>query len=735
MAVYFTEEERKQVVSHVRALLRHLGDAVTGADVRGVRSLIEEGVASGAYGRDAHGLNPVLQRLHTARLLCDLVVADRRMVVATLLSDLCVVGSLTVERVGRLYGDDVERLVRGLHQVSQLYGKRAAVRDDNFHKLLLSLAEDLRVIIILIVGNLALMRTINHHPDQAYVRAIATESRHLHIPLAHRLGLYTIKSELEDTSLKYLNAKIYHQIASRLNATKEVRDAYVDDFIKPIDAALRQSGLKFEIKGRTKSINSIWNKMRTKDVDLNGMYDLFAIRIILDTPRDAEKKACWIAYSIVTDIYTANIARLRDWITIPKSNGYESLHITVHGPDDKWVEVQIRTRRMDAVAERGVAAHWRYKGVKSDGSGLDEWMKNAREILETGSRQQLDLLRNMDVNLYDKEIYVFTPKGDIFHLPQGATVLDFAYHIHSKVGSHAVGGKVDGKNQKLNHRLRNGDTVEILTQSSQTPRLDWLNFVTTARARTKIRQAVNETRVRQADLARETLQRRFKNRKIDVDEALLSRLQLKMGYKSVTDFFVAIEQGDIDVNDVVARYEALVRQPDASPAAPRAAAEDFVLPQEVKDDKLPADILVIGDGVKDINYQFSRCCNPIMGDAVVGFVASSGVIKIHRTDCPNVRHLQTSYPYRIIKTQWSGRLGGQFGVKLKVVGRDDIGIVASISSVINKSGQNQLRSISVQSHGDMFEGMLVVGVSSIDALDDLMKRILNVKGVKQVERV
>jgi len=465
------------------------------------------------------------------------------------------------------------------------------------------------------------------------------------------------------------------------------------------------------------------------------MYDLFAIRIILDTAPDAEKKACWLAYSIVTDIYTANPSRLKDWISIPKSNGYESLHITVRGPGEKWVEVQIRTRRMDAVAERGLAAHWKYKGVKSDGGDMDVWMNNVREVLEAGSHdgRMSDLIKDMRTNPYDNEVFVFTPKGDLFRLPQGATLLDFAFHIHTRVGCTCMGGKVDGKNQKLNYRLKSGDTVEILTSSAQSPRPDWLNYVVTNRARNKIKQAVNEGRVHQAALGRETLQRRFKNRKIEVDEATMAKLVKRLGYKTSTDFLVAVHDGSLDVNDVVEQYVQLVAKAD-EPIV-HGTAQDFVLQHNASEATTDSDILVVGADVKGVNYKLSRCCNPIYGDRIAGFIASDGAIKIHRADCGNLKHLQGKYPYRIIRARWTGKVGTQFATTLKVLGKDDLGIVTSITSVINKSGDTQLRGISIQSQGGLFEGYLTISVPSLDMLDGLIKKILNVKGVKQVERI
>ena len=727
--------ERPRLLQLVRDLSDRLGSQLTARDINTVHRLIEQGVTvAGIFRRDQYGLNPVLRHLHTALTLCDTIAPDRTMVIATMIYNLCRGDYLDVPRIKELFGDDIAHVVHGLLHVAPLYKKQAAVENENFHKLLLSFAEDVRVILIMTVDRLALMRAINHHPNEKFVHEIASESRYLYAPLAHKLGLYAIKNELEDTSLKYLNRKVFTQIATRLQETKTERDRYVEDFIKPIDERLKEEGLKFELKGRTKSINSIWQKMQKQGVDLSGIYDLFAIRIILDTTPKDEKRACWLAYSIVTDIYKANPSRFKDWITIPKSNGYESLHITVYGPGNKWVEVQIRSRRMDETAERGVAAHWRYKGIKSDGD-VDKWMNEVREMLEaSGQEGQMSLMRNMDTNLYNDEVFVFTPKGDLIRLPQGATILDFAFHIHSRVGSTCMGGKVDGKNQKINYRLRSGDTVEVITSSTQTPRLDWLNIAVTSRARNKIKNAINERRAHQAQLARETLQRRFKNRKIEPDDATLARVIKKMGYKTTTEFYAAIQEDVIDVNDVVEQYEAIAAKPTESTA--RGTAEEFVLQAPTTiEERHNDDILTIGEDVKGINYKLARCCNPIFGDRIEGFIASDGAIKVHRSDCKNLRHLKERYPYRIIRTRWTGKAGSQFVATLKVLGRDDIGIVSSITSVINKTDNCLLRSISVQAEGGLFEGLLSVNVNNIGLLDDLTKKILNVKGVKQVDRM
>ncbi|MBQ5409801.1 MAG: bifunctional (p)ppGpp synthetase/guanosine-3',5'-bis(diphosphate) 3'-pyrophosphohydrolase, partial [Muribaculaceae bacterium] len=695
--------------------------------------IIRGGVIEQVYKRDKYGFNPVVRTLHTAELLHDNIAADVSMTTAVLIYNLCRSGYITEQQVEQNFGDDVSKLVHGLIKISKLYKKQAAVEDENFRKLLVTFAEDLRVVIIMIIDRLGLMRGINSDSDEKFVRDISLESRYLYAPLAHKLGLYQVKSELEDLSLKYLQPDVYRKIVLRLSETKQRRNKYIDDFIKPIKLMLDKEGIKCHVKGRTKTINSIWNKMKTKKVDMSDMYDLFAIRVIIDTPVALEKRDCWVVYSLVGDIYQANPSRLRDWITMPKSNGYESLHGTFKGPQDKWVEVQIRSERMDEVAERGLAAHWLYKGVKAD-AGIDRWMNNVREVLEEGHKNRMDLIRNMHMNLYEEEVFVFTPRGDVFQLPKGATILDFAFRIHSKVGCRCTGGKVDGKNQKINYKLRSGDTVEILTSSTQVPRLDWLGFVVTSKARNKIKQAINEAHTKKADMGREIVQRRFKNRKIEIDAATMSRFITKKGYKTITDFFVAIEEEKIEIGTLVEEYLDFLAKTQES-TKPHETAQNFILQQRESDDnKSDDDILVIGNNVKGINYKLSRCCNPIYGDPIVGFIASDGAIKVHRRDCGNIKHLLAKYPYRIIRSQWSGKIGKQFAATLKVVGNDDIGIVANITSLINKEGDTMLRSVSINSTGSLFEGYLVIGINSLDSLDQLIKKIKNLKGVKDVQR-
>lgn len=724
-----TPAERAEILQLARKLSSLTAQVIQPGDVAALRATLHA-AAGEAPGRDLFGIHPLLHSLATACSLCESVSPDRSMTVAVMLMPYLNDGLITPDQVKDRWGDDVATLLRGLLKVAELYSRQTSVESENFRNLLLTFAEDIRVIIIMIVERDVLMKAINHHPDQERVMEVAHEARNLYAPLAHRLGLYKIKSELEDLSLKYTNREIYTRIARKLNETKAARDEYIADFIAPVKRELEKAGLKFDIKGRTKSISSIWNKIQKQNNDLEHIYDLFAIRVILDVEPARERSECWLVYSIVTDMYQPNPARLKDWLSIPKSNGYESLHITVRGPGGRWVEVQIRSRRMDEIAEKGVAAHWKYKGIKSE-NNLDTWINQVREIMESGESGPMELMKEFKMDVYNKEVFVFTPKGDLFKLPLGATVLDFAFNIHSKIGCTCTGAKVNGRTRRINHRLQSGDTVEIMTSTNQVPKPDWLNFVTTSKARSKIRQSIKERENHAAELGRELLQRRCKNRKVDIDEASLMKVIKKLGYKTVTEFYSEIAAERLDPAHVIASYEEMERK--AAEQQDVRSAEEFELavPEE---DSSSSDVLVIGDNIKGVNYRMSRCCNPIYGDDVFGFVSSEGVIKIHRSDCPNAANIRQRYPYRIIATRWSGRSGDQFAATLHVVGYDDIGIVTNISSIINKENGTTLRSISIDSNDGMFSGHLTVGVTDIDVLKNLIKKIKTVKGVKDVQR-
>ena len=735
METYYTDKERKFVISAFRELRIALADDLSYPEIRRIEDIIKGGIAAGKAHRDKYGINPSVRHLNTALLLSRYVGADRNMIIATLLYQICSDDYFSLEDVKAEFGDDVRSIIHGLKNVADLYKKQTTQRDENFSKLMMAFAENIRVIIIMIVDRLALIKAINHHPNQKFVFDIASESLYLYAPLAHRLGLYKIKSELEDMSLKYTNRDLYTQIAHKLNESKQERDKYIAEFIAPIKKKLEDDGFKFEIKGRTKSIYSIWNKMRKQNAELKDIYDLFAIRIIIDTPLKNERSDCWKAFAIVTDMFKPNPSRLKDWISIPKSNGYESLHTTVTGPGQRWVEVQIRTQRMDEIAEKGLAAHFKYKGVKSEKS-LDDWMANVRDLLETSGKDTPEIMKKMNMDVYDKEVFIFTPKGDLFRLPLGATILDFAFAIHSKIGCTCIGGKVNGKTHKINYELKNGDTVEVLTSSTQQPKQQWLSIVTTSKAKNKIRQSLNEISNRSAEFAKELLQRRFKNRKIEIEEAILTKVIKRLGYKTATDFYNEISSEKLDIGQIVDNYVALKEKEDETQQiASSRSAQEFVMQPPTLSSSESSDVVIIGEGIKGINFKLSKCCMPIQGDDIMGFIASDGAIKIHKRGCPNARHLMNRYPYRTIKAAWSEIVGGnQFAVPLSIIGNDDIGIVNNITSLITKEKSVSLRSIAIDSNDGLFQGRLVVGVNDTVSLNNLIKKITAIKGVKDVRR-
>ncbi len=735
METYYTDKERKFVISAFRELRIALADDLSYPEIRRIEDIIKGGIAAGKAHRDKYGINPSVRHLNTALLLSRYVGADRNMIIATLLYQICSDDYFSLEDVKAEFGDDVRSIIHGLKNVADLYKKQTTQRDENFSKLMMAFAENIRVIIIMIVDRLALMKAINHHPNQKFVFDIASESLYLYAPLAHRLGLYKIKSELEDMSLKYTNRDLYTQIAHKLNESKQERDKYIAEFIAPIKKKLEDDGFKFEIKGRTKSIYSIWNKMRKQNAELKDIYDLFAIRIIIDTPLKNERSDCWKAFAIVTDMFKPNPSRLKDWISIPKSNGYESLHTTVTGPGQRWVEVQIRTQRMDEIAEKGLAAHFKYKGVKSEKS-LDDWMANVRDLLETSGKDTPEIMKKMNMDVYDKEVFIFTPKGDLFRLPLGATILDFAFAIHSKIGCTCIGGKVNGKTHKINYELKNGDTVEVLTSSTQQPKQQWLSIVTTSKAKNKIRQSLNEISNRSAEFAKELLQRRFKNRKIEIEEAILTKVIKRLGYKTATDFYNEISSEKLDIGQIVDSYVALKEKEDETQQIVSSrSAQEFVMQPPALSSSESSDVVIIGEGIKGINFKLSKCCMPIQGDDIMGFIASDGAIKIHKRGCPNARHLMNRYPYRTIKAAWSEIVGGnQFAVPLSIIGNDDIGIVNNITSLITKEKSVSLRSIAIDSNDGLFQGRLVVGVNDTVSLNNLIKKITAIKGVKDVRR-
>ena len=741
--IAFTTQEKEETLALYQQVRELVDDSLVEGDVERMRHHLMNAIEQHQVQRNVFGLNPILLSFQTARLVVEEIGLRRDAVIAILLRPSVEEGHLTIDDVQADFGESVARILRGLQRIQQLYKKNPVVESENFRNLLLSFAEDMRVILIMIADRVNLMRQIRdvveeggcrNEERESHRREVSQEAAYLYAPLAHKLGLYKLKSELEDLSLKYLEHDAYYHIKEKLSETKKSRDAYIERFIKPVEERLKEAGITFHIKGRTKSIHSIWQKMKKQKCPFEGVYDLFAIRIIIDTPIEKEKMQCWQAFAIVTSMYQPNPKRLRDWLSVPKSNGYESLHITVLGPEQKWVEVQIRTERMDEIAERGVAAHWRYKGVKGD-AGMDEWLTNIRSMLETSDG--LEAMDQFKMDLYEDEVFVFTPKGDLYKFPKGATVLDFAYHIHSKIGSSCTGARINGKVVTLRQQLQSGDQVEIMTSSNQKPKQDWLNIVKTSRAKSKIRLALKETQVKEGLFAKETLERKFKNRKIEMDDSVMQLLIRKLGFKEVSDFYRQVADGELDVNHVIDRYVEL--QQGDQPVTGNNVAESashFVLDESrLPSNAVQDDVLVIDRNLKGVDYQLARCCQPIYGDKVFGFVTVSGGIKIHREDCPNAPELRKRFGYRIVKAKWSGKGSSQYAITLRIIGNDDIGIVNNLTSIISKDEKLVLRSINIDSNDGLFSGNVTIMIDDNTRLEGLLKKLRTVKGVKQVERI
>lgn len=732
----FTLEERRDLGEITQRLKALVADEISEEDEAKVRKQLEEEIDGNKIRRDVFGQNPILLSFQTAELEVNEIGMKRDCVLAILLYNSVICGNMTVEDAEKMFGKSVAQIIHGLVRIHELYTTRPVIESENFRSLLLSFAEDMRVVLIMIADRVNLMRQIRDTQNTEAKTRAAEEASYLYAPLAHKLGLYKLKSELEDLSLKYLEHDAYYMIKENLNATKRSRDAYIEKFIAPLGEKLAGMGIKCHIKGRTKSIHSIWQKMKKQKCGFNGIYDLFAIRIIIDSPLSEEKMQCWQAYSLITDMYQPNPKRLRDWLSVPKSNGYESLHITVLGPENKWVEVQIRTERMDEIAEKGLAAHWRYKGIKSE-SGLDDWLKNIRAALE--NNDNLQLMDQFKMDLYEDEVFVFTPKGDLLKFPKGATILDFAYHIHSGVGNKCVGGKINGKNVPIREVLHSGDTVEIMTQSNQTPKADWTNIVKTGRARAKIRQSLKELQIKDGMYAKEILERKFRNRKVEMEDSVMSHLVKRLGFKEMSDFYRQIVDEKLDANDIVDKYiEERDHEANLKYAGVVRSAEGFSLGGQNAEGsgfRSSDDELVIGQNLKGVDFSLAKCCNPIYGDPIFGFVTVSGGIKVHCQNCPNAPEMRKRFGYRIVKARWSGKGQSKYQISLRIVGNDDIGIVNNITNIISKEEKIVMRSINIDSHDGLFSGNLDVLIDDTLKLEALLKKLRTVRGVKSVERL
>ena len=641
-------------------------------------------------------------------------------------------GDLSLEDVKKEFGEHIALMIDSLARISSIETKGSASQAEKFRKLLLTLASDVRVILIKLSDRLHLMRVLDEYEQQDQLR-ISSETFYLYAPLAHRLGLYNMKSEMEDLAMKYLESEQYEEIVRKLKESATERNKFIRDFIRPLKSKLTNEGFDFEIKGRPKSVFSIWTKMKRQHVDFEEVYDKFAISIILNSKPEKEKADCWRVYSIVTDAYQPNPKRLRDWISVPKSNGYESLHTTVIVPGGNWVEVQIRTQRMNEIAEKGLAAHWKYKGIKGD-TGLDDWLNKVREVLETPEADAMEFINNFKLSLYSKEIFVFTPNGDLKQFPSGATVLDFAFDIHTDVGSSCVGARVNGRNVPIRHVMKNGDKVEIITSKNQKPKRDWLEFVVTSKAKNKIKLSLKEELMREAENGREMLKRRFLNWKVTFNDKNVNKLLKHYKQKTALDLYYLIATEKIDLAEI---KEFLKQEEVQEPVKPQDTIEKSGVEKILSDTvEKTDDYLVIDDKIANVDYKLSKCCNPIFGDKIFGFVTVNEGIKIHRVNCPNAAQLLSRYGYRVVKAKWTDtEKTSQYQTTLKITGVDDIGIVNRITDVISKDLKVNMRSIAIESNDGMFEGTLKLFVKDTGHLKNLIDRILSVKGVLNAVRL
>jgi GTP pyrophosphokinase len=725
------EIERVEILRRYRSLLRAVKPFMKKGDKRLLRTAFDMALDAHKDMRRKSGEPYIYHPLEVARITVEEIGLGTTSVICALLHDVVEDTEITLEEIEKEFGNVVARIIDGLTKISGLYNKSTNTSDqaENFRKMLLTLADDVRVILIKLADRLHNMRTLDSMPKEKQLK-IASETSFLFAPLAHRLGLYAVKSELEDLALKYTEPEVYKDIARKLQETKAKRDRFIRDFIVPIRREMETTGMSFEIKGRPKSIFSIWNKMRKQGVEFEEVYDLFAIRIIIDSEPEREKADSWRAYSVVTDLYQPNPKRLRDWISTPKANGYESLHTTVMGAGGRWVEVQIRTRRMDEIAEKGLAAHWKYKETGSD-NAFDDWLRRIREVLENPEPNALEFIDNFKLQLYAKDVFAFTPKGDLIKLPGGATALDFAFEIHTDIGMKCIGAKVNHKIVPLSYELQNGDQVEILTSSIQKPKADWLNFVTTAKAKSKIKQAIKDYRREMAEQGKDIFERKMKQWKTPITEELMAKVVKQFNVQSATDLHYLIATERLDL----AQLKAFILNPNKGEnrTAPRIDEKNFG--SLVRSNSSAADdLLIIDDKISKIDYTLANCCNPIPGDEIFGFVTINEGIKIHRVNCPNAVHLLSKYSYRVVKAKWTAASAVSFLAGIRITGLDDIGIISGISQVISNDLKVNMRSISVVSNDGMFEGNIMVFVNDTKHLETLMRKLLQVKGVLKVSR-
>ncbi|MCA5003600.1 RelA/SpoT family protein [Sphingobacterium bovistauri] len=723
------EAENKEIRKRYRALLRACKPTLQKGDKQEIRKAFDLALESHKDMRRKSGEPYIYHPIAVAQIAAEEIGLGTTSIVCALLHDVVEDTSITLEEIESLFGKKVAKIIDGLTKISGVFDPNSSIQAENFRKMLLTLADDVRVILIKLADRLHNMRTMEFMARHKQLK-IASETSYLYAPLAHRLGLYAIKSELEDLSMKYTDPDTYKFIAKKLNEKKAEREKFIKDFISPVKEILLEQDINASVFGRPKSIHSIWNKMRKKSIPFEEVYDLFAIRVIIDTEYEKEKTECWKVYSIITDLYRPNPDRLRDWVSTPKGNGYESLHTTVMGPRGQWVEVQIRTKRMNEIAEKGFAAHWKYKESNTD-NGLDQWIQKVRDVLSNPEQNALDFLDDFKMNLFSDEIFIFTPKGTLIQLPNGATALDFAFEIHSDIGATCIGAKVNHKLVPLSHPLQNGDQLEIITSSKQTPKEDWLNFVVTAKAKSKIKSSLKEEKRRVAEDGKEILERKMKSLKLTYNTDNINKIANFFKYPSSQELFYNVAKGIIDIKNL-RDYVASEKTHDL---VTQNQFNSHISGLVEKIDKRNADTILIGDDNQKLDYTLAVCCNPIPGDDIFGFLTVNEGIKIHRTSCPNASKLMANYGYRILKARWaSSQMDHAFITGIRIIGIDDVGLVNKLTTVISQEFNVNIRSLSISSNEGIFEGNIMVNINNIEQLDNLINRLKLVSGITSVTR-
>lgn len=723
------EQERKEILNAFRGLLRATKNR-SREDTRMIRKAFDVAVEAHKDMRRKSGEPYIYHPIAVARICAEEMGLGATAITCALLHDTVEDTHITLQDVEDLFGAKVRLIIDGLTKIPEVFDENASIQAENFRKMILTISDDLRVVLIKLADRLHNMRTLGSMRSDKQLK-IASETKFLYAPLAHRLGLYSIKSELEDLAMMYSEAEVYGRIETNLKSTQDARNRFIRRFIQPIKDSLQQEGYTFEIKARTKSISSIWRKMNTKEIPFEEIYDVFAVRIIVDTPQELEKSDCWRIYSIVTDFYQPSPDRLRDWISTPRANGYESLHTTVMSPQGKWVEVQIRSGRMDEIAEKGLAAHYKYKEAKGDESKFDRWIAEVRDLLENPDLNAMEFVNEFKLNLFMDEIYVFTPKGELRVLPTGSTILDFAYDIHTDIGDKCIGAKVNNRLVPLSYQLQNGDQLEIITSTKQKPNEEWLRFVVTARAKQKIKSSLNEERKNIAQDGREILERKFKQHNIRFASENVSFLEKYYGINSATELYFRIAKGKIDLSklrDIDVQHGMM--QVVKKVSAPKVKHQENIYPKI----NTKEDAIIIGEDFKNIQYQLSKCCNPIPGDNVFGFITISEGIKIHRYNCPNAEHLMSKMAYRCIKARWQSQELVERVAAIKITGIDNLGLVNRLTEIISNQHNVNMKSISFETEDGIFEGKIRVLVFDTEHLEQLMAKFEQVDGVQRVMR-